>query len=228
MIKAIAFDLDDTLLNTTEILIPFAIRRIYDLLCQKGFKESFEVFNQNRISFVGHSSHREFFKHTVASNPQLLTEPGLADVLIQYFYQPEIPEKMPLIEGAKENLEILSSKYKLYVVTSGVEPTQKRKIKALGLECWIPVTNQFIVDGNGIKTKKQAFEMLLKKESISPSELLSFGNRLSQEIRMAKEIGAQTCYFQFGEHAHDIPKDDFEKADFTIQTQKEFITKCRL
>lgn len=236
MIKTLAIDLDDTLLDTTEILIPNAIERIYKLLQKSGYSQDLKAFNHERVLFVAHSSHKEFFKHIVASNPQLEQnaklflpqEKNLSDVLIQYFYQPEIPETLPLIDGAKENLEYLSKKYHLYVVTSGVLETQRAKIKALNLSQWIPVENHFIVDGKNINSKKEAFEKILEKEQIPPQQLLSFGNRLSQEIRYAKMLGCQTCYFQFGEHAHDIPADEFEKADFTIQRQQDLISKCRL
>jgi putative hydrolase of the HAD superfamily len=229
MIKAVAIDLDDTLLDTTDILIPKAIERIYKLLQQKGYQQSLEEFNQQRILFVAHSSHKEFFKHLVASNPQLGPDSkSLSDVLIQYFYQPEIPASLPLIAGAFENLEYLSKKYHLYVVTSGVLETQKEKIKALNLTRWIPVANHLIVDGKNILSKKQAFEIILATEQIPAQQLLSFGNRLSQEIRYAKMLGCQTCYFQFGEHADDIPQDEFEKADFTIQKHQDLINTCRL
>lgn len=228
MIKAIAFDLDDTLLNTTHILIPNAIKRIYELINKYGFADSFEAFNSKRLHFVAHSSHKEFFKKIVSSNPQLLKINGLSDVLIQYFYQPEIPPDLPLIEGAKENLEYLSIKYPLYIVTSGNLATQKQKIAALKIQKWIPEENHYIIDGTQHVYKKQAFEAIIAKEKITPPSLLSFGNRLSQEIRMAKELGCTTCYFKFGEHANDTPIDNYEVPDFSIQTQKELIPTCRL
>lgn len=232
MIKAIAFDVDDTLLNTSEILIPFAIQKIYQVLLANGLKVTFEEFNRQRLSFVAQSSHREFFKHFIDGYPFTseitVSRNDLAATLIQHFYEPEIPLNANLIEGSSENLNRLKSKYKIYVVTSGVEKTQVQKIEALKLIQWIPKENHLIIDGNKYKTKKQAFQMILKKENLLPAELLSVGNRLSQEIRMAKELGAKTCYFKFGEHANDIPKDHFEQADYIITHHKDFIPTCQL
>ncbi|MCB0369225.1 MAG: HAD hydrolase-like protein, partial [Bdellovibrionales bacterium] len=146
MIKAIAFDLDDTLLNTSEILIPSAVKRIYELILKNGYKKSFTEFNRERLDFVHHSSHREFFKQVVANDPQLSPKDSLLETVVKYFYQPEIPQNLSLIPGAKENLELLNTKYKLYLVTSGVIPTQELKIKALSLEQWIQKTNHLIID----------------------------------------------------------------------------------
>ncbi len=232
MIKAIAFDVDDTLLNTSEILIPFAIQKIYKVLLEHGLKVTFEEFNRQRLSFVAHASHREFFKHFVDGYPFTseitVSKNDLVTTLIQHFYEPEIPMNVKLIEGSSENLNKLILKYKIYVVTSGVAKTQVQKIEALKLSQWIPKKNHLIIDGSRFRTKKQAFQMILEKENLLPSELLSVGNRLSQEIRMAKELGAQTCYFKFGEHANDIPKDHFEQADYTITHHKDFIPTCQL
>ncbi|MCK6598454.1 MAG: HAD family hydrolase [Bdellovibrionaceae bacterium] len=241
MTKVIAFDLDDTLLNTTDILIPLAIKEVYSVLQQRGYKESFLEFNNKRLEFVGSKSHREFFKSLVTSEPQLTVanktlpsvqlateETSLYELLVRCFYQPPIPMDLPLIPGAKENLDFLSTKYTLYLVTSGETETQKQKIKSLHLSQWIPPSHHLIIDGLDFKNKRQAFQHILQQSNIPPTALLAIGNRLSQEIRMAKEIGAMTCYFRFGEHASDIPTDQFEVPDYTITQQQELISVCRL
>ena len=85
-----------------------------------------------------------------------------------------------------------------------------------------------VVADGALPTKKAAFEKILKDSKIHPHELLSIGNRLSQEIRMAKQLDCRTCYFQFGEHSEDKPRDHFETPDYTIFSHKELISVCQL
>lgn len=233
MIKVIVLDLDDTLLDTSGLLIPGACLKIYNHLKSMGFSNSFESFETSRKSFVKQSSHKEFFKKFVAENTQALrlnsnTADELLKQITNYFYDPEIPENIHLLEGATENLNYFQKKYKLALVTSGIEKTQKLKVAKLNLNSFIPIENQFYISGEMLKTKKQAFQILIEKEKIKATELLSIGNRLSQEIRMCKELGGHTCYFQYGEHAEDTPKDQFEIPDFTVKTHHEIIATCRL
>ena len=46
--KAIAFDLDDTLIDTTNELIPFACRKIHTYLVSQGYAFDFEKFDSLR------------------------------------------------------------------------------------------------------------------------------------------------------------------------------------
>ena len=84
------------------------------------------------------------------------------------------------------------------------------------------------MDGMKKERKRQAFSEIIEALKINPSELLSIGNRLSQEIRDAKELGATTCYFKFGEHIGESPKSHLENPDFTIEKHSELIATCHL
>ena len=86
----------------------------------------------------------------------------------------------------------------------------------------------YIIPSDQLTDKKAAFLDIIKTENIKPAEFLSIGNRLSNEIRFAKEVGGQTCYLEYGEHAHEQPQNDFEKPDFKIYSLKELLAKCPL
>ncbi|MCX7978019.1 MAG: HAD hydrolase-like protein, partial [Bdellovibrionaceae bacterium] len=59
-------------------------------------------------------------------------------------------------------------------------------------------------------------------------KLLAVGNRLSQEIRLAKRLGAQTCYMKYGEHVGEIPRLPEDHPDYTITHLNQLIPVCGL
>ncbi len=226
--KAIAFDLDDTLIDTTNELIPFACRKIHTYLVSQGYAFDFEKFDSLRKEFVKTRSHKEFFKSIAPALTNDQNKRDLLPTLNRYFYEPEIPENLQMLAGAEDNLKALSSRYLLFIVTAGVLNAQKRKLARLGIDRFVKTENILIVADGAFQTKKTAFESIISKTQIIPEELLAIGNRLSQEIRMAKQLNGHTCYFKFGEHADDSPQDKFEIPDYTIFSHKELIQVCRL
>lgn len=165
----IVFDLDDTLLDTTRLLIP------------------------------------------IANTPE---------------FQQRIRSTLPLMDGASENLTVLSQKYQLCLVTMGNPETQRSKIQSLGIEKFFKKI-YFANPENG-QTKSNSFRQLLVDFGISPEEFLSIGNRRSVDIRLAKELGAKTCLFVHGEHQNEKIELPWDKPDHQIHHHHELISGCRL
>lgn len=226
--KAIAFDLDDTLIDTTNELIPLACQKIHTYLASQGYSGTFEEFDGLRKDFVKTRSHKEFFKSLIPHLTNAAHKEEWIPTLNRYFYEPIVPAHLQMMEGAEDNLKKLNERYQLYVVTAGVLSAQERKLNQLQLTRYIKQENIFIVADGAYPTKKAAFENILAISNIRPEELLSVGNRLSQEIRMAKQLNCHTCYFKYGEHADDVPQDQFEVPDYTIHFHKDLISVCRL
>lgn len=228
--KALAFDLDDTLIDTTNELIPFACRKIHSYLLGEGYTHSFEVFDRSRKDYVKTKSHKDFFRHLVTTFS--LRDPSETQAVVanlnRLFYQPAIPSNLAFMPGVEENLKTLGTKYKLFVVTAGVVSAQHQKLAQLQIERFVKKENLLVVAEGAFPTKKAAFEKILHDLAIPPEQLLSIGNRLSQEIRMAKQLGSKTCYYQYGEHAEDVAQDHFEIPDYTIHSHKELISTCQL
>jgi protein MpaA len=168
-ISAIAFDLDDTLLDTSHLLIP--------------------IFGTPAFS-------------------QRIREP------------------LPLMPGAKESLETLKGKYKLFLVTMGDPAVQQEKIKSLGITSYFEKV--YFADLSKGENKGMCFQSLLKEHRLQPKELLSVGNRRSAEIREAKRLGAWTCLFKHGEHILEKSEGPLDEPDFEISSHHEMIERCKL
>lgn len=223
--KVIAFDLDDTLLDTSGLLIPLASQRACEAMIAAGVNCTLEQCLIDRHHMSPSHSHTEIF--TTIANKYGTNQMGKAvhDAL-ERFYNPEIPMALPLLAGAIENLQELKKKYKLYLVTMGSPEAQKNKIRALNIDTLFH--GIYILNGFIGERKEMAFLDIIEREFILPEELLSIGNRLSSEIRDAKRCGGRTCYFAHGEHVGETPQFPEDHPDFTVQHHKELISACGL
>ncbi|NUN05437.1 MAG: HAD hydrolase-like protein [Bdellovibrio sp.] len=223
--KSIAFDLDDTLLDTSGILVPAAAQRACEAMIAAGVQCSLEECLQMRHDLASQQSHTEIFRGIIqrygTSQPEKAVEGAL-----QEFYNPAVPATLPLMPGAIENLQYLKSNYQLFLVTMGSKTSQEQKIKALGIAQHFKKI--YILNGFIGEKKDLAFRDILASEQHAPAQLLSIGNRLSSEIRDGKRLGTDTCYFAYGEHVGETPQFPEDHPDFTITTHQELIQVCGL
>jgi putative hydrolase of the HAD superfamily len=220
-IKCIAFDLDDTLIDTSGLLVPEASRQACEAMKKLGLNCSLQECMSWREKLAKEMSHREIFLEIAKKYNHGGIE-NMAAAGIQTFYNPDIPKSLPLLPGAQTTLEYcLGEGYTLYLVTSGSPEAQRRKVKAAGLDDIFKKV--YTLDGFKGEKKRIAFQDILKNEPINPRELLSVGNRLFEEIRQAKQLGATTCYFRYGEHVGEVPQVSEDHADYIVGSHEEFL-----
>jgi len=225
VIKCIAFDLDDTLLDTSQLLVPLAARRACEAMLANGVQSDINTCLSWRASKAAELTHKQIFAGFI-SKCNCATPDLALQAAMKAFYNPDVPARLPLMDGAEENLRKLAGLYTLYLITAGEPDAQMKKIKALQIENYF--RKIYLVDNFKNEIKKDAFADILKTENLHPTELLSIGNRLSQEIRHAKICGAQTCYFCHGEHVGETPEQREDYPDFTIYKHAELIKACGL
>lgn len=224
MIKAIAFDLDDTLLDTTGLLAPQYALTTFEFMIKKGLNLSLEECEIRRQQLIKSISHREVFEIFANEFGTEETRNTLPET-IEMFYNPALPEKLPLIEGARENINYLKNKYTLYLVTAGAEKSQLAKAYALGV---VPDFKRVIVVNSLLKhRKKDTFENIISTENIKSENLLCIGNSISSEIKDALSIGAIACHFEHGEARGSI-LDLVRPPHYHIKKHSELITTCQL
>lgn len=223
--KSLVFDLDDTLLDTSGLLVPMASLRACQAMINAGLQCTLEDCMKMRHALASEYSHTEIFTQ-IANHYGTNTKGKAVHDALEEFYNPEIPMVLPLMAGATENLLHLKEQYTLYLVTMGSFEAQVDKIRALQIDKFfkkIYVLNGFIGE-----KKEIAFKDILNNEGHQPHELLSIGNRLSSEIRDAKRLGSDTCYFAHGEHIGEKAQYPEDHPDFTIFHHKDLITTCGL
>lgn len=225
MIRAIAFDLDDTLINTSGLLAPKATINAFQILIDAGLKLSLAECEKIRLEMILSVSHKDVFVHLAKTYGSENTLAKVQDA-IDAFYSPVLPEHLPLLPGAIDNIKYLSEKYELYIVTAGFEISQKDKVRALGIKEFFK--RIYVIDSMAKKRKRSSFEAIIQELAIKPKELLCIGNSLSSEIIDGIDIGATTCYFEFGEDRGIAEPGVYSKIDFHVKNHFELIETCKL
>ena len=172
MIRAIAFDLDDTLVNTSGILAPKATLDAFNILKNNGLTLSHEECERIRVEMIRSASHKDVF-HFLANNHGTEETQSALPSAVDAFYSPLLPEYLPLLPGALDNLKYLQPKYALYVVTAGFDVAQKDKIKSLGIKKFFKQI--FVINSMAKERKKDSFLKILEMEKLKPHELLCIG-----------------------------------------------------
>ncbi len=225
MIKAIAFDLDDTLLDTTGLLVPKASAEAFAILIKAGLQLTQVECEKYRLEMIKETSHKEVFEKLSQQFGSAETRLAATEA-IKVFYEPTLPDRLPLLPGARENIDYLKKKYKLFLVTAGADQAQKRKAAALGISS--DFDQIYVVNSLDKKRKKAVFEDIIQKNQLKPENLLCIGNSLSSEIHDALLIGAKACYFEFGEdRGHDVG-DPRYKPHYHIRQHSELLKTCPL
>lgn len=224
MIKAIAIDLDDTLLDTSGLLAPKATVEAFNHLITNGLKLTIEDCETKRIQLIKSISHRDVFEKLALEYGSAQTQKVVPET-IRLFYDPAIPQTLPLMDGARQNLDYLKKKYHLFLVTAGAEKSQMSKAEALGIKQ--DFEKIFIIDSLSKKRKKEAFLNVVDSLKIKSTQLLCIGNSISSEIADALSIDAMACYFEFGENRGEISQLP-RKPHYHIKHHSELITTCRL
>ncbi|MFN3696182.1 MAG: HAD hydrolase-like protein [Pseudobdellovibrio sp.] len=224
-IQSIAFDLDDTLLDTSGILAPKACSEAFQILIKAGLKITESECESIRVEMIKKTSHKDVFKYLVDQFGSSETYKAL-ELATERFYHPKIPNKLPLLDGAIENIKFLSKKYNLYIVTAGLNEAQQSKVNALEIRSFFK--DVMVVNSLKNERKFDAFRKILEIEHISADQLLCIGNSLSSEIKDARLIGAWACYFEFGEDRGYMSTDEQLKPHYHIKNHKELITTCKL
>ncbi len=224
-ITTIAFDLDDTLLNTSGLLVPAASLQAFNILIANGLTISLNECERQRLEAIKTISHKDLFLHLAKTYGTAQTLAAV-EKATRAFYEPELPDHLPLIDGAESILQELKNKYHLYIVTAGYESGQRNKVKSLKIGNFFK--DIFVVNSLNNERKIDAFRKILTLENIQPENLLCIGNSLSSEIRDAKELGAVSCYFEFGEDRGKIPTDPRFRPDYHIKEIRQLTYTCKI
>lgn len=224
-IRAIAFDLDDTLMDTTRILVPNAAKNAFQILIDAGLNLTLRQCEEKRTQLIKTISHKDVFT-ILAQDFGTEKTAQAVNAANKAFYEPLLPQSLPLLEGALENIKFLQKNYSLYIVTAGYASAQNEKVKSLGIHSYFKKV--FVVNSLEKERKITSFQKILDLEHIQPSELLCIGNSLSSEIHDAKKLGAVACYFEFGEERSALPTDPNLKPDYHVRHHHDIISVCKL
>lgn len=236
MIKAVIFDLDDTLCNTTDV--------IEDAL-ESTFLQHLTHFSDKSVNDLV-SINIKIFGNLIADPnvplssatirvwfevfEYLQIKPSLKVILrlIEYV-RSEVNKRIRPINGSLELLSYLKSKdIKIGVLTNGIFIDQASKLVKLDLDNFIDylVTSDMCAAD---KPNPKIFKYLLNKMNVSPNQTLMIGNDLIADIKGAHDIGMKTIYLKNGRLRNintKLVKPDYIKTNYIdiLQLLKKLIS----
>ena len=182
MIKALLFDLDNTIFPTKTITDEI-FSGIYELMEQYRGSLSAEVIENIKTELVRKPFQKIADKYHF---PAELKSKGI-DLLRQTVYT------KPLAPYADYDL-VRSITLPKFLVTAGFTKLQQSKVDALGVRSdfkEVIVVDQEITT----ETKRDVFARLMKKYGYEKQELIAVGDDPESEIGMARELGVKTYLY---------------------------------
>jgi L-ribulose-5-phosphate 4-epimerase len=229
MIKAILFDLDDTLYNYTRAH-KFAIKSAFREL-QNHLKISYKHF-QKLYTISREEIHKELSGTASAHNRILYfqrliekTDNALKpDIVLRLYnaYWDTLLDNMRLFPGVIEVLEYCKDHgIKTAIVSDLTTKIQLRKLQKLGISDYIDVlvTSE---EAGSEKPHSIMFLLTLNKLKVTPEEAIMVGDNTVADIEGANFVGLTTVLLKKGTLAR-MPKEDYKKPRFTIKRLKDII-----
>ena len=184
--KAIIFDLDDTLIKWKDEYISF----LKDVLLEMNYHFSDELINKINWSIDDNEKH-----HDILSKEELLDyiNTNCNINLPIEFINKLVERHKECVYEDKELIDVidyLSKKYDLYVITNYFTDTQKERLNRMGVLKYFK--NVYGADINYIKPNKKAFNIILDK--YNASDCISIGDSLNNDIIPALELGMNAIW----------------------------------
>lgn len=226
--EQLVFDLDDTLLDTSGLLVPAAARESCEAMISAGLSSDLDQCLRARVELAQTPLRTDLYRQLVAkfgvvggASPDDVAKRGY-----DAFHVRDVETNITLFPGARDMLRDLRSRYGLRLLTAGHRGTQESKIAILHLETLFESVHH--VDPSRGERKRDGFAEIARLTGAPPNRHLSIGNRLDTDIGEAKSIGFKTCWVRYGEHSHLSPSSDLEIPDYEIRSITELVSRCRL
>lgn len=109
-------------------------------------------------------------------------------------YVENLKKQTVLLDGAEEVCRALYGKYKMYIITNGIEAVQKARFGGSAIKEYFEKC--FISDAVGVaKPKKGFFDAVAADiEGFDKSQALIIGDSLTSDIKGGVEYGIDTCW----------------------------------
>lgn len=211
MVRQLIIDLDDTLVDTFDLLIRPLETGAAELLRERGLVDREPSELVERLLEIRRRSPESFYDELArVAGAQASAAVDLHRSIFSDFAVDSLilsPEVTRMLSG-------LRSGNRLVLMTEGRTELQRSKIEHLRLpELFDEV---LIVDPARGETKRGRLADYMRHADASPEDMIVIGNRLDREIAAANAIGARSIWLRKGEGSEAAPRAADEMPDAII------------
>jgi putative hydrolase of the HAD superfamily len=237
-IKAILFDLDNTLCNTTKALEP-SFNTCYKFLLNYYPKINKARFNSlqetifdtlTRQQKIPLYSSQALFWHEMFDKLELKYDPAIFEDLI-YLLNDELAKNVDLFPGIEKMLKDLKKLgLMLGILSNGAYIDKAMRYEFLNLKRYIDI----LVSTDLVRRDKpspRAFKYIIEKLHVKPEETVFIGDEMEADIKGAKGVGMIAIYNKWNDqklnHTDKSIKPDYvvTKPEQVIDIIKKLIKK---
>jgi FMN phosphatase YigB (HAD superfamily) len=222
--STIIFDLDDTLLNTFQLITQGVMRDVFQFLIDTGLRSTINDGFEFRKRYVQSRPKEDFFACLAKEFAPYEKQDSITQAAHKFYSEKLETLDFKLTDTVLSLLAELKANFDLYLVTAGKPARQEMKVKRLKIESFF--NEIFYVDLSKGNRKRDAFLTIVNNLDASPSEVLAVGNRIDMEIAEAKSIGLKTALVLTGEYRVLRPITDEEVPDYTFESIEEIRSLC--
>lgn len=195
-VKAVVFDLDDTLYDCLGQCVAAAHREAARAMVDAGAKATVEEVLEARLALSGMPG--TDLDDAVAASFRSVSPVKVAEAGRKAFYERD-PGPLAPFPFAADVIRSARERARAVLMTTGHPETQRRKIVALGLS---EAFDEIVYDDVGTRGgKEEALRRWLKGSGLAPEEVLVVGDRADSEVAAALRLGMRALRVKGGEFA---------------------------
>ena len=223
-IKAVIFDLDDTLYDCSGSLIDASRSRAAKALVEAGLPcTEEEVYQLQKELSEKHGPYHLIFNEIVN---KYNADNKLVNIAYKAYNSSEVSEIKPFPYVISTLKELKEKGYKLFLLTVGVHERQEKKINILGLK---PYFDEIVISDQEIGLPlEDCMRDLVGRHDINFGEAVMVGDRVREELRIAKSLGMTTIQMLHGRFKNEPAVNDCDKPDYKIKRIFQITTILQL
>ncbi len=228
MIKAVLFDLDDTLYPSSK-LAEAARKNAIRAMIEAGLdvdmteEELYEELEEIVEEFgSNHPRHFDLLLKRIGVDP----DPKLVAAAVVAYHDTKFAYLKPYPDVIPTLMKLREMGLKLGVVTSGLAVKQWEKLIRLGLHHFfhaVVISEEIGVE----KPNPRIFTEAAERLGVEPSECVFVGDRLDHDIRGANRVGMVTVRVRKGKYSDMEPENEEDVPDFEISRLGELLDVIR-
>jgi len=221
-IKAIFFDIDDTLYDSTK-LTTMARHNSIKAMIDSGLSVKDEENLYNLLNEIIKKHGPNYGKHydELLKELGLESDPKITAAGVVAYERTKEGYLVPF-PGVIPTLLALKKRYNLGVISNGLAVKQWEKLIGLGIHHLFDVVATSEELGYS-KPQKEIFLFAIEKLGLLPEECLMVGDRLDTDVFGGNLAGMYTVHLKQGKYGEDRPKTEEQTPDFEIDDFTEII-----